>query len=183
VVEVAADCDGDALLVRADPVGPTCHREVRSCFDPAAGAAEPGSEGAGSASPGAAAAPPPNLELGWLAAVVAERAAAGPAASYTARLLAAGVERAAQKVGEEATEVVIAALAAARPAQGEAASGAGGTADLAGDLAGETADLLYHLLVLLRAVGVEPGRVAAELRRRHLGAPAAGADPGPGGTR
>lgn len=148
VVEAFADCDGDALLLRADPRGPTCHRGVRSCFDPA----EPP--------------PPPRLELGWLAEVIRERAAADPAASYTARLLAGGAERAAQKVGEEAVETVIAGLAAA----------AGGGPGARAALAGEAADLLYHLLVLLAAAGLDAGEVAAELRRRHVAtAPAAGA--------
>lgn len=163
VVEARADCDGDALLLRADALGPTCHRGVRSCFDPAPPAAE---------------APPPRFELGWLAEVIRERAAADPAASYTARLLAGGAERAAQKVGEEAVETVIAGLAAA----------AGGGPAARAALAGEAADLLYHLLVLLAAVGLDPGAVAAELRRRHTapapsgGASGAGAGtPSPGG--
>jgi phosphoribosyl-ATP pyrophosphohydrolase/phosphoribosyl-AMP cyclohydrolase len=154
VVEARADCDGDALLLRADPRGPTCHRGVRSCFDPApeAGAAEP----------------PPRLELGWLAEVIRERAAAGSPASYTARLLAGGPELPAQKVGEEAVETVIAALVAARE----------GTPEARGALTAEAADLLYHLLVLLAAAGGDPGAVAAELRARHrirsAPAPAAG---------
>lgn len=143
VVEARADCDGDALLLRADPRGPTCHRGTRSCFDPAA--AEAG-------------APAPHLELGWLWQVIAERAAAAdPASSYTARLLSGGAERAAQKVGEEAVETVIAALAAAREPGAEAKAA----------LAGEAADLLYHLLVLLAAAGGDPRTVAEELRRRH----------------
>lgn len=153
VVEARADCDGDALLLRADPRGPTCHRGVRSCFDPAL-------EPSGDVEP---ADPPPRLELGWLDRVVRERVAADPATSYTARLLAGGADRAAQKVGEEAVETVIAALAAA--SSGDPAARAA--------LTGETADLLYHLLVLLAAAGGDPGEVAAELRRRHT-APAAG---------
>ena len=67
VVEARTDCDGDALLLRADPHGPTCHRGVRSCFDPAAEAAP--------------AEPPPHLELGWLWGVIRERAAEGSSAS------------------------------------------------------------------------------------------------------
>jgi phosphoribosyl-ATP pyrophosphohydrolase/phosphoribosyl-AMP cyclohydrolase len=129
VVEAAADCDGDALLLRARPAGPTCHLGTRSCFDPT----------------------PPRLELGWLAAVLASRRAAEPAASYTARLLAAGRERIAQKVGEEAVEAVVAAVA--------------GRDD---QLVAESADLLYHLLALLLSCGVEPERVADELVRRHF---------------
>jgi len=141
VVEALADCDGDAVLLRARPAGPACHRGTRSCFEPNAAA----------------------LELGWLAAVAAGRRGADPEHSYTARLLAAGVERVAQKVGEEAVETVVAALAAAaRP-------------ERRGELVGESCDLLYHLLVLLLATGVPPGELAAELVRRHFGdAPAGG---------
>ena len=155
VVEARADCDGDALLLRADPRGPTCHRGVRSCFDPGpeAGAAEP---------------PPPRLELGWLSRVIAERAAEGSPASYTARLLAGGAELPAQKVGEEAVETVIAALAAARDPGPEARRA----------LTAEAADLVYHLLVLLAAAGGDPGALAAELRARHrIRAAGAGGEP------
>ncbi len=132
VVEVLADCDRDTLLVRVRPAGPACHLGTRSCFEPNAA----------------------RLELGWLARVLEERRQAGERdKSYTARLLAAGLPRVAQKVGEEAVETVIAALADS----GE---------DRAA-LVAEGADLLYHLLVLLLAAGVEPGRLAAELESRH----------------
>ncbi|WP_116652447.1 phosphoribosyl-ATP diphosphatase [Pelagibacterium sediminicola] len=80
---------------------------------------------------------------------LAERASASPEESYTARLVAAGVEKCAQKLGEEAVETVIAALGA-----NEA------------ELIKESADLIYHLLVLLRARGVELSEVIAELDRR-----------------
>jgi phosphoribosyl-ATP pyrophosphohydrolase/phosphoribosyl-AMP cyclohydrolase len=142
VIEMTADCDGDALLVRALPAGPTCHRGTRSCFEPN----------------------PVRLELGWLAAVLASRRDADPATSYTARLLAAGIERIAQKVGEEGVETAIAAVSAALRGPGE------------GDerrraLVGETADLLYHLLVLLQASGVDPGEITEKLLGRHGFAP------------
>ncbi len=132
VVSLQADCDRDALLVRAHPEGPTCHTGNRSCFEPNAAA----------------------LELGWLRAVLAERATASPEESYTARLLTRGLPRIAQKVGEEATETVVAALAG----EGEAGRA---------ELVAEVSDLLYHLEVLLLAKGVEPSEVAAELVRRH----------------
>jgi len=80
---------------------------------------------------------------------IAIRAAASPEESYTAKLLAAGVQRVARKLGEEATEAVIAAVAG----------------DQSG-LAGEAADLLYHLLVLLRAADVPLADVLAELESR-----------------
>ena len=143
VVEAVADCDGDALLLRALPAGPACHRGTRSCFEPN----------------------PAALELGWLAGVVAARRGADPGQSYTARLLSAGLERVAQKVGEEAVETVVAALAAAsRP-------------DRRAELVGESCDLLYHLLVLLLASDVPPAELAAELVRRHFGAAAGGRAP------
>lgn len=136
VVSVTADCDGDALLVRARPQGPTCHRGTRSCFEPN----------------------PARLELGWLAAALELRRGADPASSYTARLLAAGVPRIAQKVGEEAVEVVVAALASH-------ASHAPDTGRRQ-ELVSESADLLYHLLVLFQACEVDPGAVAQELLSR-----------------
>ncbi len=142
VVEVIADCDQDSLLVRARPAGPTCHRGSRSCFEPNAAA----------------------LELGWLAEVIGARRHADPEQSYTARLFAAGTDRMAQKVGEEAVEVVVAALAAAAAPERR------------GELVAEGSDLLFHLLVLLAASGVEPAQLAAELARRHFGA-APGAAP------
>jgi phosphoribosyl-ATP pyrophosphohydrolase/phosphoribosyl-AMP cyclohydrolase len=138
VMEMTADCDGDALLVRALPAGPTCHRSTRSCFEPN----------------------PARLELGWLAAVLDSRRDADPATSYTARLLARGIERIAQKVGEEGVETAIAAVSAAVRGPGE-----GGERRRA--LIGEAADLLYHLLVLLQASGVDPGEIGEELLRRH----------------
>lgn len=136
VVEVLADCDRDTLLVRAHPAGPTCHRGTRTCFEPNA----------------------VELELGWLRQVLEERRKASPEESYTARLLAKGLPRVAQKVGEEAVETVIAAL------------GGGDSGDNDEELVGEAADLLYHLSVLLLARGVPPRAVAEELRRRHEGA-------------
>lgn len=90
VAAVHADCDGDALLVLADPVGPTCHLGTRSCFGDMAEAGP-----------------------GWLAQlsrVIADRAANGDEGSYTRRLLAEGSARIAQKVGEEGVEVALAAV-------------------------------------------------------------------------
>jgi phosphoribosyl-ATP pyrophosphohydrolase/phosphoribosyl-AMP cyclohydrolase len=131
VVSVHEDCDGDALLVRAVPEGPTCHLGTASCF---------GGEEAGP---------------GWLAElsrVVAERASAGAEESYTARLLAEGPARIAQKVGEEGVEVALAAV----------------TRDAAG-CAEEMADLLYHLAVLMQAKGFDWGDVVRVLQERHEG--------------
>ena len=137
VTEVLEDCDGDALLVRARPAGPACHRGTRTCFEPN----------------------PARLELGWLATVLEERRSADPETSYTARLLQAGIERIAQKVGEEGVEVALAAVTQKRTG-----------------LVGEAADLLYHLLVLLQASGIGPDEVGAELLRRHGFAPSRHSD-------
>ncbi len=138
LVEALADCDGDTVLLRVEPAGPACHRGTMTCFEPN----------------------PARLELGWLAAVIAQRQAAPAAESYTARLFAAGLPRIAQKVGEEGVETVIAGL------------------DATGDerLVSEAADLLYHLLVLLAARGVGAERVAAELARRHRATTRGGGD-------
>lgn len=138
VVEVVADCDGDALLVRARPAGPACHRGTRSCFEPN----------------------PARLELGWLDAVLESRRNADPETSYTARLLARGIERIAQKVGEEGVETAIAAVSAATRGEGEGR-------ERRTALVGEAADLVYHLLVLLLASGIDPEEISRELQRRH----------------
>jgi phosphoribosyl-ATP pyrophosphohydrolase/phosphoribosyl-AMP cyclohydrolase len=143
LVDIAEDCDRDALLVSVDPVGPTCHRATRSCFDPDGSPAERTTEGFGW------------LESLW--ATIAERAADRPEGSYTAKLLAGGVDAAGRKVTEEATEVLMAAKDDA----------AGSTPERRAALAGESADLLYHLLVLLAERDVPPFTVLDELRRRH----------------
>lgn len=129
LASIRTDCDSDALLVAAEPHGPTCHLGTRSCFN---------SEAQGAA---------------WLATlerIVGSRAAASPDESYTARLLAAGPAKAAQKVGEEGVEVALAAVS--RDSDG---------------LAEEAADLLFHLLVVLRSRDVPLAEVIARLRARH----------------
>jgi phosphoribosyl-ATP pyrophosphohydrolase/phosphoribosyl-AMP cyclohydrolase len=143
LVGLAADCDGDALLVTAEPVGPTCHRGTRSCFDPDGSPAESETQGFAW------------LETLW--ATIASRAAERPAGSYTTSLLDGGVDAAGRKVTEEATEVLVAAkndAAASTPATREA-------------LADEAADLLYHALVLLAERDLPPAAVLAALRDRH----------------
>lgn len=138
VVEMTADCDADSLLVRVLPAGPACHRGTRTCFEPN----------------------PTRLELGWLAAVIESRHGADPETSYTARLLSQGIERIAQKVGEEGVEAAIAAVSLA--ARGDNEGGARRKA-----LIGEASDLLYHLLVMLQASGIDPSEIGEELLRRH----------------
>lgn len=162
--DVALDCDGDALLLQVSPSGATCHRNTRSCFD--APSAVPAESPAAQAMP-AASEPVATLPTGqgfeWLEtlwATIEARSGADPAASYTARLLAGGVDAPARKVTEEATEVLMAAKddAAASP------ESRAGTRDA---LAGEIADLLYHTLVLLRQRELPPAAVIARLRERH----------------
>jgi phosphoribosyl-ATP pyrophosphohydrolase/phosphoribosyl-AMP cyclohydrolase len=118
VEEVRDDCDGDALIVRVRPNGPACHTGSRSCFAP---------------------------EL-WR--IVVERVRERPERSYVAELAAAGVARAAQKLGEEAVEAALAAVAAD------------------GRLAAEAADVVFHLYALLAIAGVDIADVEDELSRR-----------------
>lgn len=124
---VETDCDRDTLLVQALPRGPACHVGTPSCFAEA-----------------------PDDFLAALDALVARRERERPPGSYTARLFDGGVRGIAQKVGEEAVETALAAVA-----QDDAA------------LLGEAADLVFHLTVLLRARGLGVADVAAVLRARH----------------
>ena len=145
LVDLALDCDADALLVTADPVGPTCHRGSRSCFDTTEGEDERVPQGFAW------------LESLW--ATIAERRATRPQASYTTTLLDGGVDAVGRKVTEEATEVLLAA-------KDDATNSTEATRTA---LAGEAADLLYHALVLLAERDVAPAVVIDALRRRHAG--------------
>ncbi len=158
VRSVAADCDGDALLVTAEPAGPTCHRGTRSCFD--ATALEPGGEDDPAIESS-------DQDLAWLEelwATIQGRLDARPEGSYTTRLVDGGVDVVARKVTEEATEVLLAARDDAE-AQRTSSSRAGTRVALAE----ESADLLYHLLVLTAERGLTPAEIIAVLRRRHGG--------------
>jgi phosphoribosyl-ATP pyrophosphohydrolase/phosphoribosyl-AMP cyclohydrolase len=148
VVDLAIDCDGDALLVSVEPAGPTCHRGTRSCFDPDGAPAEPTLQGFSA------------LETLWT--TIAERSAARPEGSYTAELLTGGVDAVGRKVTEEATEVL---LAARDDAEAER-TGADRTRTRDA-LAGEAADLLYHALVLLAERELEPRAVLDVLAMRR----------------
>lgn len=143
LVDLAIDCDGDAILVTVDPAGPTCHRDTRSCFD--ADGARPDRSTQGFAW----------LETLW--STIAARAAERPSGSYTTSLLDGGVDAAGRKVTEEATEMLLAA-------KDDAAASTDATRTA---LAGEAADLLYHALVLLAARDVSPSAVVDALRSRH----------------
>jgi len=142
VVEVLLDCDGDALLYRVEPRGPACHTGEKTCFFTSLSDTISGETGEDSEEIGL------GEMVECLAGTIAERHREMPEESYTAGLIRSGVDRLSQKVGEEAVEVVICALKDER-------------------LAEETADLLYHLLVLLEERGVEPGEVAKVLHDRH----------------
>lgn len=148
VLSIEHDCDGDSLLLRVQPAGPACHTGATSCFD-----------GEGDSFGG--------LDLGALERIVAARAGADPENSYTARLLAEGIERMAQKVGEEATEVVIAALAAHHGRDPQSEMTGEGRQARPQRLVEEASDLLFHLVVLLRASGVSTSDLARELSARH----------------
>jgi phosphoribosyl-ATP pyrophosphohydrolase/phosphoribosyl-AMP cyclohydrolase len=136
VVEIRLDCDGDALLYRVEPRGPACHTGERSCFFTTLAADEDESS------------PDLGRTLTRLAETISVRHHGMPEGSYTAKLLERGTGHISQKVGEEAVEVVVAALEGRR-------------------LAEETADLLYHLLVLLEERGVGVEEVAKVLDERH----------------
>jgi phosphoribosyl-ATP pyrophosphohydrolase/phosphoribosyl-AMP cyclohydrolase len=130
VRDVRADCDRDTLLLLVEPEGPACHEGTRTCF---------GDEPA--ALPGV---------LDELGRVFADRAASPREGSYTSKLLAGGRDRILKKVGEEATEVVLAA-------KGESDE----------RLAEEAADLLFHLQLALHERGVPFARVLEALRARR----------------
>jgi phosphoribosyl-AMP cyclohydrolase / phosphoribosyl-ATP pyrophosphohydrolase len=136
---IVPDCDRDALLVLALPSGPVCHTGAQTCFP----GAQPGSAGI--------------AFLADLERTIAERMALPVPGSYTASLVAGGVRRVAQKVGEEAVEVVLATT---------------GTQE---ELVSESADLIFHLIVLLKSRGIGLADIAQllESRRKPLTRPQA----------
>ena len=135
VITLHYDCDGDAILMQVDQTGPACHTGEKSCFH------HPVMQGD---------MPPTSAILEKVYATVADRAVHPKEGSYTNYLLNKGVEKIAKKVGEEASETIIAAV------KGNAA-----------ELAGEAADLLYHLTVLLYSQGLTMQDVWTELEARH----------------
>lgn len=136
VVGVSVDCDGDALLYRVEPAGPACHTGAATCFERTLAGEAPRERAFERA-------------VRHLEATIEKRRGGDPAKSYVAKLLGEGVDRICKKVGEEATEVVIAAKNAA-PAE----------------LTWESGDLIFHLLVLLAERGVALDDVGEELLRR-----------------
>lgn len=141
VVSVAYDCDGDALLYRVIPSGPACHTGAESCFNNVI--VSPSND------------PDPvegrtfTKAIAHLEQTLENRKSADPESSYVAKLYAGGVDKIGKKIGEEATEVVIGAKNASHD-----------------ELVWESADLIFHLLVLLKHTGVSLDDVGAELLRR-----------------
>lgn len=130
LVSIAEDCDADTLLVKAKPAGPVCHSGSDTCF-------------------GEANSPEPIEFLAELETVIQSRRSNANPDSYVASLFAAGLNRIAQKVGEEAIETVIAAKD-----------------DNAEAFQNEAADLLFHLLILINEKGSSLDEVIGVLRRR-----------------
>ena len=137
IESISVDCDGDALLILAEPAGPTCHTGATSCWDTEPSDREPGFA---------------DLEALW--ATISSRADERPEESYTTKLLS-DPDLAVRKVTEEATEVLMAARDHRR-----------GTATNE-RLAEEMADLVYHLLVVAAERGVSPALILDELRSRR----------------
>ena len=131
LVSMQIDCDNDTLLVRVHPIGPTCHKGTDTCW---------GEENNAS----------PLLFLTELQDFIVKRKEEMPEGSYTTKLFKEGINKIAQKVGEEALETVIEAT--------------NGTND---HLVYEASDLLYHLLVMLTEKNLRIEDVAAELQKRH----------------
>ena len=130
VVSIQEDCDKDTLLIKVNPVGPVCHPGAATCWR------ETNDE--------------PIMFLSYLQDFIAKRYAEMPEKSYTTSLFQAGINRMAQKVGEEAVETVIEAT--------------NGTDDR---LIYEASDMIYHLIVLLTSKGMRIEDLATELKKRH----------------
>ena len=131
LVDIKVDCDNDTLLIQANPDGPTCHKGTDTCW---------GEENK----------PNPLLFLSELNDFIEKRYKEMPEGSYTTSLFKDGLNRMAQKVGEEALELVIEAT--------------NGTNDR---LIYEGSDMLYHLIVLLTSKGLRIEDMAKELMERH----------------
>ncbi len=134
IVSITADCDSDALLVRVRPLGPACHTGQESCFF---------QELHHTAQPDA-------FRLGDLYALLKDRKDHPKEGSYTSYLFEKGEDKILKKVGEECTEVVIAAKNSPE------------------ELQYELADLTYHLMVLMVQRGMAPQELLEELARRHV---------------
>ena len=130
VKDILVDCDKDTILIKADPIGPTCHTGSDTCFNEVIDSN--------------------NDFLYQLEKIIADRKNNPTDKSYTASLFKKGINKIAQKVGEEATEVVIEAM--------------DNNIEL---LKEESSDLLYHLLVLLAEKKISLNEISDVLRKRH----------------
>lgn len=131
VVSVKCDCDNDTLLIRAIPDGPVCHTGANTCWNESN-------------------TPNPLAFLSTLQDFIEKRREEMPEGSYTTSLFKDGINRMAQKVGEEALETVI-----------EAVNGSNER------LIYEASDMFYHLIVMLTEKGIRIERIAEELQKRH----------------
>ncbi len=138
LVAIRTDCDTDALLVLAEPTGPTCHTGARSCFSTTL---------TGESQPQPAV---PSTFSALLYDLLVERARTRPVGSYTTYLLEKGVDKIGKKIGEESAEVII----AAKNNNPE-------------ELRNEASDLIYHLYVLLVNAGMAPEQIWQTLAERH----------------
>lgn len=136
IVSITADCDRDALLVMVRPCGPACHRGTFSCFGDPSPADE---EGLDSFSPG------------QLLQLIAERKLSPKEGSYTTYLFEKGLDKILKKIGEECTEVIIAAKAEDKK-----------------ETIYEIADLYYHTMVLMAEAGISLEDIHRELASRHV---------------
>lgn len=130
VISIKEDCDNDTLLVKVKPIGPTCHKGTRSCFDTAYN----------------------QNFLFELENIIADRYSNPAEGSYINKLRSQGLNKIAQKVGEEGVETVIAALN-----------------ETENDFINEASDLVFHLLVLMREKNVSLETIAKNLADRHHG--------------
>ncbi|MGH7714679.1 MAG: phosphoribosyl-ATP diphosphatase, partial [Vulcanimicrobiaceae bacterium] len=138
VLEIVADCDGDALMYRVIPHGPACHTGEKSCFHDPLFAVD-GEQGTGAFV----------RAMEHLEETIASRRGADASQSYVAKLFEGGVDRIGKKIGEEATELVIAAKNKVRK-----------------EIVLEAADLIFHTLVLLAEEGVTLDEIGGEFQRR-----------------
>ncbi|WP_338554034.1 bifunctional phosphoribosyl-AMP cyclohydrolase/phosphoribosyl-ATP diphosphatase HisIE [Paenibacillus sp. KS-LC4] len=158
IASLSYDCDGDTLLVRVQQVGPACHTGSYSCFFNAIELADKAKGANSNVDPALTGAAADAADqggdrfaiLGSLEAVIAERHAERPEGAYTTYLFDKGIDKILKKVGEEATEAIIAAKNQDND-----------------ELRSEASDLIFHLLVLLRERGLPLDDVMQELVQRH----------------
>ncbi len=164
--ELALDCDCDSLLILVEPSGPTCHRGSNSCYStpfiktlntPKHNTISELTRLGGNFASGE------SLGLGWLGAlerIVQQRLSTNTEESYVQSLWQSGLQRIAQKVGEEGVEVALAAIVLQTSTEPNDSL-------LKKELASEAGDLLFHLIVLLQACGLNLQDVIAVLEQRH----------------